>query len=123
MSLGDLVKELVGGVAHDLTKSEGLQTTVQHYTSSAPDGAGAVTYAGPVTEYALVKFKHREKLTTPGKAIVSRAEILYLDQVPVKQNDKYLLPDGTLGYVVDIDGAEDQLPYITRVYIGERGSR
>lgn len=122
MSLGDLVRELVG-VAHDLTKSEGLQTTVQHYVGSVPDGAGTITYSAPVTEDAFVRFKHREKITTPGKVIVSRAEILYLKQVPVKLTDKYLLPDGTLGYVVDIDGAEDQLPYVTRVYIGERGSR
>lgn len=119
MALSDLVKELVG-VAHDLTKSEGLQATVQHYTSSGPDGAGTVTYSAPTTEFALVKFKHREKLAATGKTIVSRAEILYLDQLPVKLNDKYTLPDGSMGYVVDVDGAEDQLPYLTRVYIGER---
>lgn len=127
MSLLDVVRSGVK-IADDTTKS--LQAEVTYERSLGLDGYGKPIYAAPVKLLAIVDYKSSQVRSQQGIMTVSRASILLLDVKAVAaatgdkgidNNDKFTLPDGDTGPLLDIRGFVDagtKFPVATEVMIG-----
>lgn len=128
MALDDIIRGAVA-TAHNLTTS--LQPTVTHYAWIGQDAFGAKSYAPPVILPALVEQRLREHKTGSGTTVMTRAKVSFLKIVPpngaagrtepIDPKDKIVLPDGTSGPIVDVEGLIDPdslCPYLPEVWIG-----
>jgi hypothetical protein len=127
MSLLDVVR---GGVkiADSVTKPLQAMVTYQRYMGS--DGYGDPSWADPVQLRAIVDYRSSSVRTPDGILTVSRASIMLLDidvvlavtdSKGVDNNDKFILPDGDTGPILDIKGFVDAIrgiPVATEVMIG-----
>lgn len=127
MSLLDVLRTGVK-IADGVTKP--LQATVsfQRYTGS--DSYGTPTYAAAVDLRAIVDYVSKQVRTPEGILTVSRASITLLDIAAVvaatggagiDNNDKFVLPDGDSGPLLDIRGFVDAgtgHPIATELMIG-----
>lgn len=127
MSLLDDVRGAIK-IADQETKS--LQATVTYYRLTGADGYGVPIYASPVKLKAIVDYVSQQVRTQEGVLTVSRAVVTLLDVAAVKaatagkgidNNDKFVLPDGDTGPLLDIRGFVDAgttHPMATEVVIG-----
>ncbi|MFI5222671.1 MAG: hypothetical protein ACHQX3_00250 [Nitrospirales bacterium] len=127
MSLLDVIR---GGVkiADDVTKPlQGLVTYVRFLGS---DAYGAPEFAAPVQLRAIIDYTSSQVRTPEGILTVSRASIMLLDinavlaataDLGVDNNDRFFLPDGDTGPILDIRGFVDAIrgiPVATEIMIG-----
>ena len=127
MSLLDIVRSAVK-IADDVTKP--IQATVAYERWTGADAYGDPVYALPVSLWAVVDYKSTQVRTPEGILTVSRATIMLLDVTAVvaatggagiDNNDKFTLPDGDTGPILDIRGFVDAgttHPVATEVVIG-----
>lgn len=127
MSLLDALRAGVK-VADKVTKP--LQATVKYERETTADEYGKVTPAAPVYLRAIVDFGRKQVRTSSGELTVTRATIDLLDIDAVVKatngqgignNDKFTLPDGDSGPILDISGFVDAgtgHPIATTVMLG-----
>jgi len=132
MSLLDVLRSGVH-IADNVTKT--LQATVSYWRYVSEDGYGTKTYSPPETSAgiqlrAIVDYKSTQVRTREGILTVSRAVITLLDIAAVVaatnglgigNDDKFVLPDGDTGPLLDIRGFIDAgtgHPIATEVVIG-----
>lgn len=127
MSLLDVVRSAVA-IADDVTKP--LQATVTYERFLGSDAYGSQTFAAAVSLRAVVDYVSKQVRTQEGILTVSRATITLLDIAAVvaatggngiDNNDKFTLPDGDQGPLLDIRGFVDAgtgNPIATEVVIG-----
>lgn len=127
MSLLDVVRSGVA-TADKITKPLQASVTYERYLSE--DGYGTKTYGTPVTLRAIVDYVSVQVRTASGQLTVSRAVITLLDVVAIvaatsgagiDNNDKFTLPDGDTGPILDIRGFVDAgtgHPVATEVVLG-----
>jgi len=127
VNLDSLVRAGVAAAA-ELTAS--LQVNVLHAAWIKTQSQGP-EYTAFITRRALVEQKSSLLRSTTNEAVVSRAKITLLDPVPrngadgrrepVDPRDKFVLPDGTTGPILAVNGLLDPvtgLPYLIEVYLG-----
>lgn len=128
MSLLDILRSAVK-IADSVTKD--IQATVQ-YSKAVPDtsGYGDFTYPNTVPLRAIVDFTSKQVRTREGVLTVTRATIDLLDVAAVVaatggdgigNDDKFILPDGDTGPILDISGFVDAgtgKPIATTVMLG-----
>lgn len=127
MSLLDALRAGVK-LADKITKP--LQATVLYERESAEDEYGAVTRGAPVPLRAIVDFGRKQVRTATGELTVTRAtiDLLDIDAIVaatagegIGNNDRFTLPDGDTGPILDISGFVDAgtgHPIATTVMIG-----
>lgn len=127
MSLLDVVRSGVK-IADGITKP--LQPSVTYYRYVSSAGDGAETYASGVSLRAIVEWKQRQVRTSNGVMSVSSSSVMFLDTAAlvtatggegVNDHDKIVLPDGTTGPILALDGFTDAgtgHPVATTVYLG-----
>ena len=127
MSLLDTLRSGVK-LADKITKP--LQATVTYEREMGSDGYGSFTYASPVSLRAVVDFARKQVRTPQGELTVTRATITLLDVAAIVaatggegigNNDRFTLPDGDSGPILDISGFIDAgtgHPIATDVMIG-----
>ena len=128
MGLLDVVRSGVK-IADQVTKD--LQATVTYYRA-VPDttGYGGITHPSGVPLRAIVDFARKQVRTREGVLTVTRATIDLLDVAAVRaatggegigNDDKFVLPDGDTGPILDISGFIDSgtgNPVATTVMLG-----
>jgi len=120
MGLDDVVRRNVA-VADRLTTT--LQSTVTHYAFSSETDEGVRAY-DPTTgtkRLAVVRFQQRKFRTVAGEEVVSRAKVLFVRPLTIDARDKIVLPDGTTGPILDMQGTVDPEtgePYATTIWLG-----
>lgn len=122
--LADVVRAGVA-VAHTITQT--LQVGVSLARWQGQYAFGAVTYAAATDYPALVEYKVRLHETASGKLVQTRAKVTFLTVIPpngaanrtepIDSRDRIVLPDGTTGPIVDVEGLVD--PGTERVYMSE----
>jgi hypothetical protein len=127
MSLLDTVR-LGVRLADKITKP--LQATVTYERSTGTDGYGSPTYDSAVELRAIVDFARKQVRTPQGELTVTRATIDLLDIAAIVaatngegigNNDRFTLPDGDTGPILDISGFIDAgtgQPVATTVMLG-----
>lgn len=128
MSLLDAIRAGVK-VADSVTKP--LQATVKYEREiKRNDGYGDLKYRPPVQLRAIVDFARKQVRTQAGVLTVTRATIDLLDIAAVVaatdgqgigNNDRFTLPDGDTGPILDISGFIDAgtgHPIATTVMLG-----
>lgn len=128
MALDSLIRRGVA-VADRLTAS--LQPDVTHEAWTGQDGYGAATYAAGVARAAIIEQKQRLHRTSNGREVVTKAKITILRPItpngaagrtePIDVRDRFTLPDGSTGPIVDIGGFTDAgtgRPYFAEVWLG-----
>jgi hypothetical protein len=126
-----LINSLIAGVANPLTKS--LQTKeVLHYRWQKQDGKGKVDEAPPIKHDAIVEMNPAVTYSSSeGSTLPVKLSILILQpfppegspgrREPVDPRDRFVLPDGTTGKIVDLPGMLDPTtlrPYYCEVRLG-----
>ena len=127
MGLLDVVRAGIK-VADEVTKP--LQPFVTYERALVSDGYGGFTFAAPVQLRAIVDFARKQVRTKDGILTVTRATIDLLDVAAVVaatsgegigNDDKFTLPDGDGGPILDISGFIDAgtgQPVATTVMLG-----
>lgn len=128
MGLADIVRS---GVAVANTLTAGLQVTVSHYAWTGHDVYGAPTFAAAVSRSALVDMTRKLRRMPDGQESVAHAVITIVGpitanggsnrQEPIDPRDKFTLPDGSTGPILDIKGLLDpstNKPFMYEVVIG-----
>lgn len=128
MALDTLIRRGVA-TADRLTAS--LQPEVTHEAWTGQSVSGAATYAAGVNRSALIEQKQRLHRAGNGREVVTKAKITILRPVapngaagrtePIDARDRFTLPDGSTGPIVDIEGFTDAgtgLPYFAEVWLG-----
>lgn len=127
MSLLDVVR---GGVKIADSVTKPLQALVTYHRYLGSDAYGEPTFADPVDLRAIVDYKSSSVRTPEGILTVSRASIMLLDidvvlavtsNTGIDNNDRFFLPDGDTGPILDIRGFVDAItgiPVATEVMIG-----
>jgi hypothetical protein len=130
-TLADAIRQGVG-IAHQVTNEGRLQEPVTFEPYIGPDDVyGKPAYDDPQTLVALVEQRVRERRTTTGQVVVTRAKITLLelpapngaaDRIePIDVRDRFTLADGTTGPIVDIEGLRDRdagKPFLLEVWLG-----
>ncbi len=131
MGLGSIVRSAYR-TAHQVTGgTDGLQVDVAHYAWTSQDGYGKPTYASAKTYPAIVTRTQRLIRTQTGHEVMSRASLEFLQlpkangasnrTEPIDTRDKLVLPDGTTGPILDVNGLLDpttEHPFGVTVWIG-----
>lgn len=127
MDLLEVVRSAVA-LADEITKP--LHAIVLYERNTGDGDYGAILYDAPVPLHAIVDFASKQVRTKEGILSVTRAtiELLDIDEVVaatggegIGNNDKFTLPDGDSGPILDISGFIDAgttHPIATKVMIG-----
>ncbi len=120
MALNDLIRSLVG-VADRVTAP--LQATVEHHVFRRHTAKGGVEhYPEPDRVPAVIVLgQSRTGYNERGEVTPLRAVLIFPRPVTVSMHDKFILPDGTTGPVVSVDGVVDPgtgARYMSEVGIG-----
>lgn len=128
MSLLDTLR-LGVAIANDVTKPVQALVTYERATVDT-SGYGGLVYGGPVQLRAIVDFARKQVRTRDGVLTVTRATIDLLDPAAIAaatggagigNDDRFTLPDGDTGPILDISGFIDAgtgQPIATTVLIG-----
>lgn len=115
-------------IADRVTKP--LQATVTYQRKLSEDGFGGITYSAAVPLRAIVDYASKQVRTRDGILTVTRATIDLLDVAAIVaatsgqgigNDDKFTLPDGDVGVILDISGFIDagtKNPIATKVMLG-----
>ena len=134
MALRDLV---VNGVklADTITNNGKLQGTVLYRRAISTDYEGTVTYDPPLSQpatelRAVVEWKQQSVKTKVGVLDMSKTKVSILDLdglrvasggVGLREDDMIVLPDGTTGPLMALNGYMDPItaqPFMTEAQIG-----
>jgi len=121
MGLLDIVRAGVQ-IADSLTRD--LQASVSHasYIADSETSYGEKQWAAPVSRPALVTLKQKQVRNEQGELLLSTVQVVFLDAaVVVTMDDKIVLPDGSTGAILDVEGFIDRgtgLPILREVYLG-----
>jgi hypothetical protein len=128
MSLADDVREAVATIDEE---TKDLQAVVLWYPWIRDDGMGKKIYGGPIPLDAIVNKMSKLVKTANGQEVVATTYIGILEEVapngapkrhePIDERDKFVLPDGTSGTILKVDGLIDagtNAPYFSEVYLG-----
>ena len=107
--------------ADRITKQLKLQQTITYVRAKSLDETGAevAPTASPVKMLAIVELKSQQFTNKEGIVVSSRSQLTFLDPVAIEKAtagngfstlDTFILPDGTTGPVVSIDGPMDAGP-------------
>lgn len=131
MSLRTVIRKGVK-IADDVTAS--LQPNVSVSAWTGQDRYGTKTFAAAVLHAAHVEQKVRQHTTSGGRIVTTIAKISFLRPIaangatgrvePIDPRDKVVLPDGTTGPIVDVEGYVDAgtgRPFYTVVWLGVAG--
>jgi hypothetical protein len=101
---------------------QGLLATVQHQTMTGRSAYGKPEYNDPVVRKALIINRERRRRLADGTELVSRTQIIILENVAVRPTDVFTMPDGSLLPIVDVQATldSDGQPYAVEVWFGER---
>lgn len=126
--LADVVRAGVAA-AHTITQTLQVDVSLARYTGQ--DAMGAVAYAAAADYPALVEYKVRLHTTASGKIVQTRAKVTFLTVIPpngaanrtepIDSRDRIVLPDGTTGPIVDVEGLVNPVterPYLVECWIG-----
>lgn len=118
MSWAELIREQVDNLAVILEDNDML-SLITHAARSSYDGYGKAAYGTAVSRNALIVRKHVKRTSVMGNEIVSRTQVVILDQVSVAITDRITLPDGTYPPILDVESPldGDGNPYMTVVYL------
>lgn len=134
MGLRDIVRGGVATAKGVLGGSSGLLDTVVHQAWTGKDGYAKPTYDdSPGVSYeALVEYKRELDRVVGAEQIIQMAKITILEpipdhgaaerQEPVDPRDKFILPDGRWGPILDVKGVSDPetgKPYMYEITLGE----
>ena len=128
MALDSLIRR---GVATANRLMASLQPNVTFEAWTGEDAYGAVTFATGVPTPALVEQKQRLHRTASGREVVTKAKITILRPIapngatgrtePIDSRDRFTLPDGSTGPIVDVEGFVDRgtgRPYFAEIFLG-----
>ena len=127
MSLLDVLRS---GIATADAVTKPLQPTVSYERYTGADLYGTPTFAAAISLNAIVDWKQKQLRTSTGVLSVSRASIMLLNIADVvtatggagiNDEDKFTLPDGTTGPILDMSGFIDAgtgHPIATEIFIG-----
>lgn len=124
MSLADVVRNAVG-VAQGATRS--LQGLVRHEKWLGDDGLGGSTYGNADPQYnasgvltlaadtpgafdlwpGVIEWKNETVGTQQGAIAVTRSIVTFLEPHDIDLRDRFVLPDGDTGPVLDLGGLVD----------------
>lgn len=134
MGLADVVSSVIA-TAKRVTQD--LQPTVWHLAWVGQDELGKDKYAEAVEYGAIVEdlVEMRQDITT-GSVVATRHRVAFLEPVPdtaplrdharqqpIDPRDQIVLPDGTTGPIVSIEGLVDRRtdrPFFSQVWLGTR---
>ena len=132
MALDDIVRNAVATI-NTITGS--LQVNVTHQAWTGQSGTGTPTYAAGVVRPAIVEKKTRDRRMADGRVIMTIAYIVFIHPIaangaagrvePIDARDKFTLPDGTTGPVIDTNAFLDpntNAGYLHEVWLGRTGS-
>lgn len=128
MGLADVVR---AGVAIAASTTKSLQVEIQHWPWIGADVTNMPLFGTPIARSALVEQKQKLLRASTGENVLATTKVTLLDPVkadgatgrrePVDPRDKIVLPDGTEGPIVAVEGLVDpgtNLPYLLEVYLG-----
>lgn len=132
MGLSSILRNAVKTI-DNVTKD--AQDYVQHYAWIGTAGDGEKIFAEPVLRKAIVNRNQRRAVTqiaqTSIQEMQSRATITIVEEIlpngaadrqePIDSRDKFILPDGTSGPILDISGTIDpgtHMAYFYEVWLG-----
>jgi hypothetical protein len=131
MALDDVVRS---GVATIDSITGSLQVLVSHEAWTGQSGTGTETFAAAVQRPAIVEKKAREHRLSNGRVLQTVAYIAFLRPItangaagriePIDVRDKFTLPDGTTGPVIDTNAFLDpdtNAGYLHEVWLGRAG--
>jgi hypothetical protein len=109
----------VVAIANSITNDLGMQAIVSHESVISIDGAGNRSFAAAVARRAVVVKKQKLVKTTTGEMVMSQAYIALLNSTVVNLQDRFTLPDGTTGPILNTEGFVSNVnPILTEVYLG-----
>lgn len=131
MGLADIVRS---GIAVANTLTETLQATVTHeaWIGNKTDGYAGPRYAEGIARAALVDQTRKLRRLSNGEEVVQQASITFLTPIaangatnrrePVDPRDRFTLPDGKTGPILDVIGGlvdpSTNAPYMLEVILG-----
>lgn len=118
MGFDALVRKLVP-IADKMTLS--MQPKVTHIPFKSQTVQGTVAMGGTVKRPAHVELKAQSVRSMSGEFVMSKAKITFLRSVAIDTRDTLILPDGTTGPIIAVNGYMDpatSLGYVTEVYLG-----
>jgi hypothetical protein len=120
MGLAEVVR---GGVALADRLTASLQATVAHEAWSGNNGDGQHSYAESVSVAAVVEEGKKARKLANGDVVMTKAHIIFLRPRQVDPRDRFTLPSGSKGPVVDTDHAvvdpSTGVGYYAGVWIGD----
>lgn len=132
MALADVLRAGIA-IADKVTKSVQVDVVVEAYLRQ--NGWGEREYADPITLKAVVDLGYKQRLTTSGRIVPTKAWVGFLVQVPpngaegrnepIDQRDRLTLPGGVTGEIVESSGITDpstSRPFFCEVWIGDAGA-
>lgn len=128
MAFAPLIRKMVG-VANKLVAPGDLQDYVTYERQVSVDRYGKKIYAAAVQLPAAIDWKQHQVRTLAGELTTSRAHLTFPDVAAVKaaapegfgDYDKFTLPDGTTGPILDMNGYIDpgtHVPFVYEVWLG-----
>lgn len=131
MSFADIIRN---GIATARTVTLSLHVTVVHMAWTGQDMFGAPTYEITTNRLALAERKQKLVRTIAGTEELSQHYVAFLEEIapttptipgtrtnPIDVNDVLVLPDGTTGPILAVDGFYDGgtgVPFYSQVYLG-----
>lgn len=129
LDIAKIVRNAIAGVVDPVTKS--AQSNVQYFRwISDLDGMGTPGYAAKKILKAAIDWKQVQVRTPQGTDTTSRASLIFTNTAAlmaatagkgIGDKDKFILPDGTTGPILDLGGFIDpgtSIPFATEVYLG-----
>ena len=130
MALSDIIRNGVA-LADSLTVS--LQATVQHAAWTGQNGFGDDEHAANVARLAIVERKQKLVRNAAGEEVLSQHVISILRPIsangtsgrnePIDVRDRFTLPDGTTGPIINVESFVDPsigAGFYHIVYLGSR---
>jgi hypothetical protein len=132
MALNDIIAKGVA-VVHKVVKP--LEVPILHAAYIQQNVFGSQThntpFGEPVSRVAILEQKQRFRQLSNGQMVLTYAHLIFTEpfaghgapgrKEPVDPRDKFILPDGTTGPVVDTDGLFNPAtnsPYFLEVWLG-----
>jgi hypothetical protein len=106
MGLADIVRNGVA-IADSLTAD--LQPEVDHYLYSEAtlDSYDKVTWGSPHKRKCIVEAKRRLVRNAEGHDVLSSHKLTFPRAVSIDPRDKFVMPDGTTGPLIAVEGMMD----------------
>jgi hypothetical protein len=131
MGLAAVIRSAVEAVRLTTEGPDGIQVDVSHEAWVGKDGRAGPLYATAVTRPALAQFRRPQDLRNEGQQIAARCILSFLEPIPatgaigrrepVDPRDRFTLPNGMTGPVVDVQSMiapDSEAPLLTVVYLG-----